>query len=328
MDHLIYRQAFKAQELVDAYPAELYDPNKQIVFQLSSPPGATHTGTLSVSRWKQMALPHHLQQGTDAPHFEQRDDYFKYESTSDEQVDWYLNFAHYDLFCAYGSSLFAQDEMQVAEHPALASLRHALLDSEYDPLTVENGVATPILIQGVERRCEVATDPNFDEGRPYGLYGNHFAQASEEAIRQATRVLDPPTTSNLIAMEAPACGSGRYSREQIELILATAFSGFRAAVIESRRTRSSTVRTAIHTGYWGCGAYGGNRELMPLLQMLAACCAEIDTLIFHTGGDNSGYAASTKTLADLLPVGGNVTTYELISSLESHGYTWGVSDGN
>jgi hypothetical protein len=53
-------------------------------------------------------------------------------------MEWYLNFAHYNLFCAYGGSLFAQDEMQVAEHPPLCSLREALLDSNIKPLTVES----------------------------------------------------------------------------------------------------------------------------------------------------------------------------------------------
>ena len=47
-------------------------------------------------------------------------------------------------------------EIQVAEHPALASLRHALIDDGIEPLTVENGIATPVLIMGVER--SVATD--------------------------------------------------------------------------------------------------------------------------------------------------------------------------
>ncbi|MCA9008157.1 MAG: hypothetical protein KDB01_00350 [Planctomycetaceae bacterium] len=63
-------------------------------------------------------------------------------------------------------------------------------------------------------------------------------------------------------MEAPACGFGRYTRDQIEFVLSTALTGFRAAVLESRKQRGEDVKTAIHTGYWGCGAYGGNRVLI------------------------------------------------------------------
>lgn len=33
------------------------------------------------------------------------------------------------------------------------------------------------------------------------MYGNSFAFADEEAIINATHILDPPTTSNIIAME-------------------------------------------------------------------------------------------------------------------------------
>lgn len=328
MANLIYRHDFEAQKLVTDYPAQVYDRNKKIVFAMTLPHGAAHTGVISVSRWKPVSLPLTIERDRKSPSFELREDYFNYESTPKEQLHWYMNFAHYDLFCAYGGSLFAQDEMQVAEHPALASLRHALIDSESHPLTVEDGVATPILIAGVERRCAIATDANLDEGRPYGLYGNSFSHAKEEAIRQATRVLDPPTISNIIAMEAPACSVGRYSRKQIEFILSTAFTGFRAAVHESRRNVSPNVQTAIHTGYWGCGAYGGNRELMPLLQMIAACCAGVDVLVFHTGGDSGGYAQSVSTLAEILPTDTTVDAHDLISRIEDVGYIWGVSDGN
>jgi Poly (ADP-ribose) glycohydrolase (PARG) len=40
---------------------------------------------------------------------------------------------------------------------------------------------------------------------------------------------------------------------------------------------------AVHTGYWGCGAFGGNRVLMALLQVLAAGSAGLDQLVFHVG---------------------------------------------
>ena len=60
---------------------------------------------------------------------------------------WHLNFAHHHLFVAYGGGLMAQDELQVAEHPALGSLREALVaTSAVLPLTVERGQPTPITI--------------------------------------------------------------------------------------------------------------------------------------------------------------------------------------
>jgi hypothetical protein len=324
----ICRKQFDAQCLVDDNPAQLNDWNKKIVFDLCAPRDAIHTGTITFTRWEQVQLPSGVgRQMTDGS-FEIREDYFAYDSSPQGTVEWYLNFAHAYLFCAYGGSLFAQDEMQVTEHPALASLRHALIKAEIKPLTVENGTATPVLIAGVERRCSVATDVNAAEGRPYGLYGNNFSGADEAAILQATRLLEPPTTSNIIAMEAPACGEGRYTREQLTFILSTAFTGFKAAVGESKRETSSAMQTVIHTGYWGCGAYGGNRQLMPLLQMIAACYAGVDSLVFHTGGDKDGYTQGKNLLDELLPLHRHVSSDELLSRIEEHGFEWGVSDGN
>jgi hypothetical protein len=246
-------------------------------------------------------------------------------------VEWYLNFAHHDLFVAYGGPLFAQDEMQVAEHPMLGSLREALLASDIAPLTVENGEPTPILIMGVERRCEVATDRNATEGRPFGLYGNNFAAASPEAIEAATRPIDPPTHTNLIAMEAPYLGSGRYTFQEIFFILRTAYTGFLAARLESDRSRERRPSVVVHTGFWGCGAYGGNRILLPALQLLAARLSGLDRLVFHTFDE-----AGSKDFAEALHLVGNDllagdedrTVGDLLARLEGMGFEWGVSDGN
>ena len=216
--------------------------------------------------------------------------------------------------------------MQVAEHPALASLRHGLLDAGLKPLTVEHGKPTPALIMGVERRCHVATDPNPAEGRPGGLYGNSFSGADEDVIRRATKVIDPATISNILAMEAPSYGVGRYTRDQIEFVLSTALTGFSAAIIASRKV-SPSVQTTVHTGYWGCGAYGGNQNLMPLLQLIAACGSGINTMVFHSGPDSTGYARAQKLLEELLPVDKEIVLETLLSQIENMGFEWGVSDG-
>src|SRR2546427_2700180 len=75
-----------------------------------------------------------------------------------DALEWYVNFADPHLFVAYGSALFAQDEMQVAEHPALGALKEALDAQGHDAVTVENGRLTPVLVMGAERRCRVTTD--------------------------------------------------------------------------------------------------------------------------------------------------------------------------
>lgn len=132
----ICRQEFDAQWLVTEYPARLDNRNKEIVFEMSAPAGAIHSGAISFSRWRQMPLPASVMRDGISPSFELREDYFTYDPSPRGRVDWHLNFAHFDLFCAYGGPLFAQDEMQVAEHPALASLRHGMRESSRSPLKV------------------------------------------------------------------------------------------------------------------------------------------------------------------------------------------------
>lgn len=278
-----------------------------------------------------MELPAAFEQHDRPTRFEAREDYFGYEPApaGSRAVEWYLNFADQHLFFAYGGPLFAQDEMQVAEHPALASLREALLQSDIKPLTVEGGEPTPVLVMGVERRCRVAFDRDAAQGRPAGLYGNNFARASAEAIEKATRAIVPPTITNLIAMEAPSGGEGRYTRPQIEYILATVFTAFSAARFESHRDAAQPPEVVVHTGYWGCGAYGGNRVLMALLQVLGARLAQVDCLVFHTG-DAAGAPAfhdACRTFQDLETAGQPGRLADVLARIEALGLQWGVSDG-
>lgn len=271
-----------------------------------------------------------------APAIEGRPDFFDYapDSQPAPNVAWHLNFADTYLFCAYGGGLFAQDEMQVAEHPSLASLREALLRDGKEPLTKENGRPTPCLITGVERRCHVRTEPDPSAGRPQGLYGNRFRDAPGEAIEQATEVIDPPTRSNIIAIAAPSPGYGKYSREQIVDAFATAYSGFAAARHETNRLAPEGAACIVHTGHWGCGAFGGHRVLMALLQLLAARLANVSKVVFH-GGDEPGLeplASARDLLDELLAASAGasnaVRLTELIDRIVAMDFVWGVSDGN
>jgi len=132
------------------------------------------------------------------------------------------------------------------------------------------------------------------------IYGNAFVKATEEQLQNAFKPVQPPQVVNLIAIEAPSYGEGRYTHEQIEYILTTCFTGFKAAQMlankthamntgvstQSRRPSNSgdtnSLRTIIHTGWWGCGAYGNNRQMMLITQILAAHWAQINKIIFHT----------------------------------------------
>ena len=323
------RGEFDAATLMRQHPPVLRNPNKLVAFRVACPDG-TAGGHLSYSRWAEMPLSATADPGRAATLVAVRDDFYDYEPPTEPAPEWHVNFADPRLFYAYGSPLFAQDEMQVAEHPALGSLREALVAERRSTLTVEDGRPRPVLVMGAERRVRIATDRSAADGRPNGLYGNAFADAGSDAVRRATTAIDPPTISNIIAIAAPAGGYGRYRKEHIALVLATAYSGFRAAVSESCRVTGSSAGVIVHTGFWGCGAFGGNRVMMTLLQALAAEMAGVGDLVMHVG-EVSGRTPVDQAgvlLRDVLAEPEPDGTAALIGRIESLGLEWGHSDGN
>ena len=329
------RATVDAIALVARHPPRLSHPNKRAIYELACAAGTRHGGAITVSRWPQAPLRDDARWAAASTRLELREDAFTYGPPTGDGtsavVEWHLNFAHTVLFVAYGGPLFAQDEMQVAEHPALGSMREWLTSESVPglrPVTREGGQATPVLLRGVERRCAVATDADLDEGRPYGLYGAAFGRAKIEAVRRATRVLDPPTVTNLVAMEAPSGATGRYTKAQILDVLATAYTGFRAARIESASVAGPEAAVVVHTGHWGTGAYGGNRVLMAMVQLLAAKAAAIDRLVFHTF-DAAGMAPCQEAASRVEALAARgVTLEEAIEAIAQQGFEWGTSDGN
>ena len=130
------------------------------------------------------------------------------------------------------------------------------------------------------------------------IYGNAFTKASQETLKRAFRRKERPQSVNLIAIEAPSYGRGPYSLEDISYIIKAAYTGFKAAQIMTYKTfqmnrgthvavkRGETrhphdIRTIIHTGWWGCGAFGNNRQLILVAQLLSANWSMIDKIVFH-----------------------------------------------
>jgi hypothetical protein len=324
----VYRHTLDAAALVAEFPPRWGNANKLVVHNIACPSGCVHRGQITVSRWPAPPLPDRIDLAGPAV-IESHPGVFDYVLPSRETLPWYLNFAHYDLFCCYGSGLLAQDELQVAEHPALGSLREMLIARGISPLTVQDDQPTPILISGVERRCEIATDPNDAQGRPHGLYGNRFMAAPADVVARATRAIEPPTVSNILAMEAPI-GSGPYSRAEIAFILRSALTGFTAVRVEAEG-RLDERQIEVHTGYWGCGAYGGNRVLMALLQIIAASASGIDRLVFHTmtaEGMAPLQEARQRFTDEIAPLGPKCKGDLLVMKIANMGFVWGEGDGN
>ncbi|MDP2622885.1 MAG: hypothetical protein Q8Q29_03695 [Actinomycetota bacterium] len=317
----LYRHSFDLEELARNHPPRFTNPNKQ-AFHNKVAVGAPIAGSIEVARWAATDVP--IRRSSHRPRLTIRPGYFTYDSPDTATTrHWHLNFANYDLFSAYAGSLLAQDEMQVLEHPDLASVRIALLAKRESALVTDGDEPTPILVSGVPRRGIIDTGPA--PTRPGGLYGNRFARASLAQIEEATTKLDPPTISNILAIEAPAYGRGLYTTDDVTSILRTAVTGFGAAVAETQRV-DEDAETVIHTGWWGCGAYGGNQELMALLQLLAAESAGVDEVVFHTGTDGEATLASAREVIAGLPE--DIATEDVVDTILARGYKWGVSDGN
>jgi hypothetical protein len=288
----LFRRHFDAARLAEEHPLDLPHPNKRLVRELC---GGPLRGTIEVARFAEEALPSTLH-WVDARPVAGTFDYLGGDDV------WHVNFADPDLFFGYGCALLAQDELQCAEHPALGSIREAM--GEAQALTEEHGRPTPVTVKGVERRCEIR-----------GLYGNAFGAASPATVRAAVRVIDPPTISNILAIAAPNGGRGEYTRETIELALITAYTGFLA-----------TGARVLCTGFWGCGAFGGNRILMTLVQLLAAQLAGIPQLRFYVA-DESGHAQYQAGVAALADVTTDRDISAILDRITAKRFRWGVGNG-
>ncbi len=335
---LIIRHEFDASDLMNRFPPKLFNPNKQLVFDIACPLGCVHIGKITFSKWSQISWPEGLNRINLTTQHLMDQTIYKYQSRFSDlnAIEWHVNFADRNLFGYYGGGLFAQDEMQVAEHPILGSLRECLCelelnDSNYGPYTRDvNGSPTPVLIRGAQRRVEVSINPDIASGRPNGLYGKEFADASEMAIKKATKGLSPPTLSNIIAMEAPKYGTGEYSLKTISEIFNTAYTAFLAARIETYKQDVKKNPVIVHTGNWGTGAYGGNKVIMALLQILAATVAGIDYLVYHCFSKElvDDYNEALKIFEKLTSKKDKVEIGTILHEIEKMNFTWGVSDGN
>jgi len=311
---------FDSRELWLRHPPRLSHPNKVVLLQAAGGLSRQPTGTLSVSRYVASALPGSF--GSHVPASRSDRTVYDYPAPEPGTVEWHVNFADTHLFCAYGAAAFAQDEIQVAEHPILGSCLeslHAQPVPGLAPLTQEAGMPTPLLFRGVERWCSIDTDP--DLAMPYGIYGRRFAKANAAALRQAVTPLNASHRSNLIAMSAPT-GSGRYTRSELEFILSTAFTGYAAARAET----TPEARIIVHTGHWGTGAFGGNRVLMALLQLLAARLARLDSLVYHSVAGDGAEAFEEATRIEPKLCQGTVA--DALDAVDAMGFAWGASDGN
>jgi len=326
---LLDRRQWSAKDLINSVTPRFSSPNKKFMFDLAVKANTPPRGTIGYSRWSQRRVPEKFETSGLQTNVVGQAGFFDYATEGDATTThWHLNFANCDIFAGWATPLLAQDELQVVEHPSLIALRLAAKKEGTSTYCVEEGYPTPILITGVERRLLFNIAQDSESGRPYGLYGSRFAKATPDQLNSATTVFENPALSNILAIEAPPGGSGFYSTAEIGVVLVTAFSGF-AAVRDESRISMPSDNVTIHTGYWGCGAYGGNRVLMALLQMLAAEFAGVPNLVFHVG-DPSGHGPFEQAVEifNNIRARKNLQCNQMVEEICDMKFPWGVSDGN
>lgn len=145
--------------------------------------------------------------------------------------------------------------------------------------------------------------------------------------------MHPSTITNLVAIAAPRPGYGYYTKIQIYNAFQAAYTGFRALVLDSDDNKNNNKMgsgnriVVLNTGHWGCGAFGGNKGLMAIIQILAAGSAGIDHVCFWYGYTKSdqtaiGHAMEVVKLLNGQPIG---DVFDLLTNAK---YQWGVANEN
>jgi hypothetical protein len=122
-------------------------------------------------------------------------------------------------------------------------------------------------------------------------------------------------------------GQERTVSEGIVDVVSAAFTGFSAARRESDGIAGTGSRTVIHTGFWGCGAFGGNRTLMTILQAFAGDLADVDVVFWASGPAGVQLAEDARSVYERIR-DTTSTVSEILDHLVGQKFQWGVSDGN
>lgn len=317
-------------ELLNNYPPRFGNAHKRKLYQITMPLHKDDFAEINIVRTKFQIREEKEIFKKNTVLIKYKPEFFNYISEKNDlnKFVWHLNFADENLFGFYGTDLFAQDEIQVLEMPLLACVREFLLSEDeyenlgmaFEPYTNENQeTPTPFLIKNVPYWLKVNTDFVSSDGKNISLYGNNFIHESWKEIQEGISLIHEKVFNNIIAISAPKASNGKYSKSEIEYALKAAACAFEEAVKMSPKK----TQTVIHTGNWGCGAFGGNKELMYLVQIIAASLAGVKELVFHAITE----AVLTKAKAKFMDMP-EMTFADIVDFLYKQEFTWESGDGN
>lgn len=242
----------------------------------------------------------------------QRAGSFNYDKSSLKEEHWTANFADKHLFGYAYSSLLAQDELQVLEHPGLYHLKNAINGKE-GYLDADEAA----LIKGVERR-----------GRLDKIYGNDFAKKTQKEIKRNLTVYKNPDKSNIFAIAAPKVitPGTPYKKEDLEELFYRANTAFRGI-----KDQANGKKIVCHTGNWGAGAFGGSAKAAFLCQLAAAEEANIDELLFYPMSKSDEFKSAKMLYDKIKKENPKMTADEFLTHLAKnaveYGLSWGCGSG-
>lgn len=194
---------------------------------------------------------------TQCPQIEIRNAGYDYQNEN-----WYVIFANRELGGGYLNRGFVQEEILTIECPEIA-----IALSQFN------------LLGPLDRR-EVGVYSNVDRGCQILLYGhqdvNEFESKNRKRINLSEAVQKvPPKKINCVAIDAINVSKKRNgaSKEDLQYMFDKATAGFETIIKHGAKE--------VHTGKWGCGAYGNDLTSIFLLTILAAWKAGLQKVVFY-----------------------------------------------
>jgi hypothetical protein len=209
---------------------------------------------------------------------------FTYPRNTKNTIHITANFGDPEIFVGAQRGLFAQDEVQIAEHPALNHLKN-YFNTNKKAGKINRSEFQAALITGAKRYGSF-------KGQ---YYGKKFALAKPEQFKGDLTILKKPRKSKIAIIVAPR-GPDKtpYSKKDLEKLLYPVIT-----VLTAIKQKYSNKKIVFHTGNWGAGAFGGSHKAAAIMQLLAARISCIDEIRYYPRSKESQYN-SGKTLLETI----------------------------
>src|SRR5579862_9222188 len=262
-----------------------------------------------------------LQMNAHSPSISYAQGPISYEGASaNNATDWYHNFADSSLLGYCKGSLFAQDEHQVSEFPALYHVYEAL-DKPFlrymDPN--KNEIC---LMKNVLRLGTIDTQTPLPNGHP--LYGHAFTNASYADIASKITLSNPAQPKNIFFCAAPRISfpAGQpYQKKHLEELFYPAFTAFFAA-----KQNSTNGQAVMHTGNWGAGAFGNGVKTSHLILIAAAYAADVNAR-FYPLEKVAEFQAAQQLFNQIIQQNPTMSIDQFLTHLAQHAQGYGLVYG-